>query len=80
MPPNCTARMVWKRDDDGMWVALIRFDRQVEARLEPLDAARPLNARGGTRPIQGQTPIIRLSCQLSFIPFEPCGASLPAWG
>jgi hypothetical protein len=25
--------MVWKRDDDGMWVALIRFDRQVEARL-----------------------------------------------
>ena len=26
--------MVWKRDDNGMWIALIRFDRQVEARLE----------------------------------------------
>ena len=24
----------WKRDDDGMWIALIRFNRQVEARLE----------------------------------------------
>jgi hypothetical protein len=26
--------MVWRRDDDGMWVALIRFNRQVEARVE----------------------------------------------
>src|ERR1017187_5721139 len=26
--------LVWKRDDDGMWIALIRFNRQVEARLE----------------------------------------------
>jgi hypothetical protein len=39
LPPELIARqlggtMVWKRDDDGMWVALIRFDRQVEARLE----------------------------------------------
>jgi hypothetical protein len=36
--------MVWKRDDDGMWVALIRFDRQVEARLDgkyPLLASSP---------------------------------------
>jgi hypothetical protein len=38
LPPELIARqlggtMVWKRDDDGMWVALIRFDRQVEARL-----------------------------------------------
>jgi 4-amino-4-deoxy-L-arabinose transferase-like glycosyltransferase len=31
--------MVWRRDDDGMWVALIRFNRQIEARLEPLHAA-----------------------------------------
>jgi hypothetical protein len=26
--------MVWKREDAGMWVGLIRFNRQVEARLE----------------------------------------------
>ncbi len=26
--------LVWKRDDDGMWIALIRFNRQIEARLE----------------------------------------------
>ena len=26
--------MVWERRDDGMWIALIRFNRQVEARLE----------------------------------------------
>jgi 4-amino-4-deoxy-L-arabinose transferase-like glycosyltransferase len=26
--------LVWKREDQGMWIALIRFDRQVEARLE----------------------------------------------
>jgi hypothetical protein len=26
--------MIWKRDDDGMWVALIRFNRQLEARNE----------------------------------------------
>ena len=24
--------LVWKRDDDGMWIALIRFNRQIEAR------------------------------------------------
>ncbi len=39
LPPELIAQqlggtMVWKRDDDGMWVALIRFDRQVEARVE----------------------------------------------
>ncbi len=27
--------LVWKRSDDGFWVGLIRFNRQVEARLEP---------------------------------------------
>jgi 4-amino-4-deoxy-L-arabinose transferase-like glycosyltransferase len=49
LPPELIARqlggtMVWKRDDDGMWVALIRFDRQVEARLDgkyPLLASSP---------------------------------------
>ena len=45
MPPELIAAelhgtMVWKRDDDGMWIALIRFDRQVEARLEPYEAGR----------------------------------------
>jgi hypothetical protein len=39
MPPELIAHelggtMVWKREDDGMWIALIRFNRQVEARLE----------------------------------------------
>ncbi len=45
MPPELIAAelhgtMVWKRDDDGMWIALIRFDRQVEARLERYAPAR----------------------------------------
>jgi 4-amino-4-deoxy-L-arabinose transferase-like glycosyltransferase len=40
MPPELIAAalhgtMVWKRKDDGMWIALIRFDRQVEARVAP---------------------------------------------
>jgi hypothetical protein len=44
MPPELIAAqlhgtLVWKRADAGMWVALIRFDRQVEARLETLHAA-----------------------------------------
>ena len=39
LPPEMIAQqlggtMVWKRDDDGMWIALIRFNRPVEARLE----------------------------------------------
>jgi hypothetical protein len=42
MPPELIAAelhgtMVWKREDGGMWIALIRFDRQVEARLEPYE-------------------------------------------
>jgi hypothetical protein len=41
LPPEAIAlqlhgSLVWKREDQGMWVALIRFDRQVEARLEPM--------------------------------------------
>ncbi len=45
MPPELIAAelhgaLVWKHDDDGMWVALIRFDRQVEARLERGSAPR----------------------------------------
>jgi hypothetical protein len=37
LPPELIARqldgaMTWKRSDDGMWIALIRFNRAVEAR------------------------------------------------
>jgi 4-amino-4-deoxy-L-arabinose transferase-like glycosyltransferase len=39
LPPEMIAKdlggtMVWRRDDNGMWIAVIRFNRQVEARLE----------------------------------------------
>ena len=41
LPPELIAAelhgtLVWKRVDAGMWIALIRFDRQVEARLAPI--------------------------------------------
>jgi len=45
-PPVIASRLggalVWRRDDDGMWIALIRFNRQFEARVragatEPFD-------------------------------------------
>ena len=32
--------LVWKRDDDGMWIALLRFNRQIEAKLEREDSQR----------------------------------------
>jgi hypothetical protein len=40
LPPEAIAHqlggdLVWKRDDDGMWIALIHFNHPVEARLEP---------------------------------------------
>jgi hypothetical protein len=28
---------VWKKEDQGQWIALIRFNRQFEARLEVLN-------------------------------------------
>jgi 4-amino-4-deoxy-L-arabinose transferase-like glycosyltransferase len=39
LPPEAIARqlggtLVWRRGQDGMWIALIRFDHPVEARLE----------------------------------------------
>src|SRR5580704_8351864 len=39
LPPEEIARqlggdLVWKRDDDGMWIALIRFNHPIEERLE----------------------------------------------
>ena len=36
--------LVWKREDHGLWIALIRFDRQIEARLA---APPPFPAAGG---------------------------------
>ena len=40
LPPQVIAQrlggtLVWRRDDDGMWIALIRFNRQIETRLQP---------------------------------------------
>jgi hypothetical protein len=39
LPPEAIAielhgELVWKREDQGMWIALIRFNRQFETRLE----------------------------------------------
>jgi hypothetical protein len=28
-------RLVWQKADQGQWIALIRFNRQFDARLEP---------------------------------------------
>jgi hypothetical protein len=38
LPPDTIARqlggtVLWRRDDDGMWVALLHFNRQLDARL-----------------------------------------------
>jgi hypothetical protein len=46
LPPEMIARqlggdLVWKRDDDGMWIALIHFNHPVEALLEPGTSGRP---------------------------------------
>ena len=46
LPPELIARQLggdlkWERHDAGMWIALIRFDRQVEARLEAGSPAAP---------------------------------------
>ncbi|MDE3148627.1 MAG: glycosyltransferase family 39 protein [Acidobacteriota bacterium] len=40
LPPQVIAQrlggtLVWQSDDDGMWIALIRFNRQFETRLQP---------------------------------------------
>jgi hypothetical protein len=39
LPPEAIARelggaLVWKKEDQGQWIALIRFNRQFEARME----------------------------------------------
>jgi hypothetical protein len=28
--------LVWQREDHGFWIALIRFNRQIEAQSSPL--------------------------------------------
>jgi 4-amino-4-deoxy-L-arabinose transferase-like glycosyltransferase len=43
LPPEAIAaelhgNLVWKKEDQGMWIALIRFNRQFEARLESEEA------------------------------------------
>ena len=43
LPPELIAHdlggtLVWRRDNDGMWIALIRFNHPVEARLEKEDS------------------------------------------
>lgn len=45
LPPEAIAlrlggALVWKREDHGLWIALIRFNRQFEANLEPQSAVR----------------------------------------
>jgi hypothetical protein len=40
--------MVWKREDGGLWVAVIRFDRQLEAQMETQAAAQNLLRRNST--------------------------------
>jgi hypothetical protein len=45
MRPEAIARelggeLVWEREDQGMWIALIRFNRQFEAALQPPDGQR----------------------------------------
>ncbi len=55
LPPEVIAlrlggTLVWKQQDQGMWIALIRFNRQVEARLEGRDP------REGKTPWNGSPP------------------------
>jgi hypothetical protein len=45
--------LIWKRDDDGMWIALLRFNRQIEAHLEQEDGER----RAGRMGDYGGSPI-----------------------
>jgi hypothetical protein len=53
LQPETIARMlggemVWKREDEGMWIALIRFNRQVEAQLRQSNEGQ-LVAAGASR-------------------------------
>jgi hypothetical protein len=51
LPPETIATelhgtLVWKKEDQGMWIALIRFNRQFEARLEREEEARAMRLPG----------------------------------
>jgi len=53
LPPESIAQqlsgtMVWKDTKDGMWIALIRFNRQVEARIERISSQVALTDRSST--------------------------------
>jgi hypothetical protein len=39
--------LVWKREDHGMWIGLIRFERRLNARVE--DGAELETAMGGAQ-------------------------------
>jgi hypothetical protein len=49
LPPEAIARelggeLVWKKEDQGQWIALIRFNRQFEARLKILNRTMALHS------------------------------------
>ena len=49
LPPEAIARelggeLVWKKEDQGQWIALIRFNRQFEARLGILNRTMALHS------------------------------------
>jgi len=59
LPPETIARklggdLVWKQEDQGQWIALIRFNRQFEARLEILN--RAVASREAEQPQTAQEP------------------------
>jgi hypothetical protein len=50
LPPEAIAAqlggaLVWKKEDQGQWVALIRFNRQFEARLKVLELRGPIGMK-----------------------------------
>jgi hypothetical protein len=58
LPPDLIAQqlggtLAWKERDDGMWIALIRFNRQVEARL---GNGRTFMVQRATEPAARQSP------------------------
>jgi hypothetical protein len=51
LPPEAIARLlhgdlVWQQQDHGQWIALIRFNRQLDARLEPERSASDIRVPG----------------------------------
>jgi len=51
LPPEEIVRqlggtLVWKREDHGMWIALIRFERRLDARVNGPDVAQTAMVAG----------------------------------